>query len=157
MKKRTAWRAAHVAWDSDTIKECKMPRWIEDWSTASNGEEPFKTAGFFEKNTCFFKISANFTRYEHHNFLSFLSQGLLETYDFSHENHDFFMKPQKNTRNVVPKYAVILHTIVMNYDRMSKVEMQEQVYSYAGSIQEEELLARQIVLCLLRFMNCYNM
>ena len=56
-----------------------------------------------------------------------------------------------------PERIKILHTIVMNYDRMSKVEIQEQVYSYAGSIQEEELLARQIFLCLLRFMNYYNM
>ena len=52
-----------------------------------------------------------------------------------------------------PERIKILHAIVMNYDRMSKGELWEEVYSYAGSIQEEELLARQIFLCLLRLTN----
>ena len=43
-----------------------------------------------------------------------------------------------------------LHYIVMNYDRMSRKELYERAYRYANSIQEEELAARQIFLCLLR-------
>lgn len=43
-----------------------------------------------------------------------------------------------------------LYDIVMNYDKMSGKEIKEQAYYYAESIQEEELLARQIFLCLLR-------
>ena len=47
----------------------------------------------------------------------------------------------------------ILHYIVMNYDTMSKTEIKERVYHYANSIKEEELLARQIFLCLLHLAN----
>ena len=52
-----------------------------------------------------------------------------------------------------PERMKILHYIVMNYDRMSKMEIKERVYCYANSIQEDELLARQIFLCLLHLMN----
>ena len=52
-----------------------------------------------------------------------------------------------------PERMKILHYIVMNYDRMSKMEIKERIYYYANSIKEEELLARQIFLCLLRLMN----
>ena len=43
-----------------------------------------------------------------------------------------------------------LYEIVMNYDRMSGEEIKDLAYDYAESIREEELLARQIFLCLLR-------
>lgn len=43
-----------------------------------------------------------------------------------------------------------LHYILMNHDRMNRAEIRERAYRYANSIQEEELLARQIFLCLLR-------
>jgi len=52
-----------------------------------------------------------------------------------------------------PERIKILHYIVMNYDEMSKMEIKERVYRYANSIQEDELLARQIFLCLLRLGN----
>ena len=52
-----------------------------------------------------------------------------------------------------PERMKILHYIVMNYDRMSKMEIKERVYYYANSIQEDELLARQIFLCLLHLIN----
>ena len=52
-----------------------------------------------------------------------------------------------------PERIKILHYIVMNYDEVSKMEIKERVYRYANSIQEDELLARQIFLCLLRLGN----
>ena len=51
-----------------------------------------------------------------------------------------------------PERIKTLHYIVMNYDRMSSTEMEERIYRYAVGIQEDELLARQIFLCLLRLM-----
>ena len=45
---------------------------------------------------------------------------------------------------------IILHYVIMNVDRLSKEEIEEQAYSFGKTIEgEEELLARQIFLCLL--------
>ncbi len=52
-----------------------------------------------------------------------------------------------------PERIKTLHYIVMNYDKMSSTEIRERAYRYANSIQEDELLARQIFLCLLRLAN----
>jgi len=44
----------------------------------------------------------------------------------------------------------ILHYVIMNIDRLSKEEIEERAYHYGKMIEgEEELLARQIFLCLL--------
>jgi len=59
----------------------------------------------------------------------------------------------KEEVRINPERMKTLHYIVMNYDRMSKMEIRERVYYYGSSIQEEELLARQIFLCLLRLAN----
>ncbi len=49
-----------------------------------------------------------------------------------------------------PERIKKLYEIVMNYDKMDEKEIKELAYSYAESIREDELLARQIFLCLLR-------
>lgn len=49
-----------------------------------------------------------------------------------------------------PDRIRILHQIVMNYDLMSKTEIREKAYRYAKLIEEDELVARQVFLCLLR-------
>ena len=49
-----------------------------------------------------------------------------------------------------PDRMKILHQVVMNYDRMSRIEIRESAYRYANLIEEDELVARQIFLCLLR-------
>lgn len=49
-----------------------------------------------------------------------------------------------------PDRIKILYNIVMNYDRMSREEIREKAYRYAKLIESEDLLARQIFLCLLR-------
>ena len=54
--------------------------------------------------------------------------------------------------NIQPQRLNKLYEIIMNYDKMSEKEIKEQVYHYAESIQEEELLARQIFLCLIRLL-----
>ena len=53
------------------------------------------------------------------------------------------------TIKIHPERIQILHKIVMNMDCLSKAEMKELVYCYGKSIEEDELLARQIFLCLL--------
>ena len=59
----------------------------------------------------------------------------------------------KEEIRINPERIKMLHFVVMNYDRMSKMEIRERAYCYANSIQEEELLARQIFLCLLHLAN----
>lgn len=54
--------------------------------------------------------------------------------------------------NISPKRIRLLHYIVMNYDRMSLMELQEKVFSYGAMIGEEDLFARKIFLCLLRLL-----
>ena len=44
---------------------------------------------------------------------------------------------------------VILHQVVMNIDRLSSEEIREKAYCYGKTIKPEDLLARQIFLCLL--------
>lgn len=44
---------------------------------------------------------------------------------------------------------LILHYVVMNIDRLSNAEIRERAYRYGKTIKSEELLARQIFLCLL--------
>ena len=51
---------------------------------------------------------------------------------------------------VQPERIKKLYEIIMNCDRLSGNEIKEMAYRYAESIQENELLARQIFLCLLR-------
>ena len=55
----------------------------------------------------------------------------------------------KERIKIHPDRIQILHNTVMNFDQMSKVEILEKAYCYGQSIGEEELLARQIFLCLL--------
>lgn len=49
-----------------------------------------------------------------------------------------------------PDRIRILHQVVMNYDCMSRAEIREKAYRYAKLIDDDELVARQIFLCLLR-------
>lgn len=56
----------------------------------------------------------------------------------------------KSEIKIHPERIRILHQIVMNYDRMSCEELWEKVYRYAALIEEEDLLARQLLLCLQR-------
>lgn len=55
----------------------------------------------------------------------------------------------KQEIKIHPERIRILHQIVMNYDRMNMEEVREKVYQYAALIEEEDLLARQLLLCLL--------
>lgn len=54
--------------------------------------------------------------------------------------------------HVCPMRIRLLHYIVMNYDRMSLNELREKIYKYGAMIEEEDLVARKIFLCLLRLM-----
>ena len=51
---------------------------------------------------------------------------------------------------VCPNRLKLLHHIVLNYDRMTLKELKEKVFKYGKMIEEEDLFARQIFLCLLR-------
>ena len=53
------------------------------------------------------------------------------------------------TIRIRPERIFILHQIIMNRDCLSKEEIQELAYRYAKTIKADELLARQIFLCLL--------
>ena len=44
---------------------------------------------------------------------------------------------------------LILHYVAMNIDRLSKAEIRERAYRYAATIGNDDLVARQIFLCLL--------
>lgn len=44
---------------------------------------------------------------------------------------------------------LILHYVAMNIDRLSSAEIRERAYRYGRTIKSEDLLARQIFLCLL--------
>ncbi len=44
---------------------------------------------------------------------------------------------------------MILHYVAMNIDRLSNAEILERAYRYGKTIKSDELLARQIFLCLL--------
>jgi len=59
----------------------------------------------------------------------------------------------RETIKIHPERIRILHDIVMNMDCLSKVEIREQAYRYGQTIEEDELLARQIFLCLLYLAN----
>lgn len=50
---------------------------------------------------------------------------------------------------VHPDRMDILHYVLMNLDGLSKAEIKERAYLYGQTIEEEDLLARQIFLCLL--------
>ena len=52
--------------------------------------------------------------------------------------------------NIQPERIRLLHYIVMNYDEMSLNELRGKVYKYGTMIEEEDLFARKIFLCLLR-------
>ncbi len=49
-----------------------------------------------------------------------------------------------------PDRLRLLHFLIMNYDRMTSMEIEEKTYLYGKMIEEEELLARQIFLCLIQ-------
>ena len=49
-----------------------------------------------------------------------------------------------------PERVKKVHYIVMNYDKMTSGEIEENVFAYGATIEEEDLFARQIFLCLLR-------
>ena len=49
---------------------------------------------------------------------------------------------------------IILHYIIMNIDRISREEIEERAYRFGETIKDEdELLARQIFLCLLQLVD----
>lgn len=59
---------------------------------------------------------------------------------------------QKCLKEMIPIHQdriLILHYVVMNIDRLSKEEIRERAYRYGKTIKSEDLLARQIFLCLL--------
>lgn len=62
----------------------------------------------------------------------------------------------KETIKIHPERIRILHHIIMNMDDLSKVEMRDMIYRYGQSIEEDELLARQIFMCLLYLDNFYR-
>lgn len=51
---------------------------------------------------------------------------------------------------IKPERLFLLHQLVMNYDRMSAQEIKERVFRYGAMIEDGELFARQMFLCLLR-------
>ena len=55
----------------------------------------------------------------------------------------------KEVIQIHPKRILILHYIAMNIEHLTKEELREKAYLYAQTIHEEDLLARQIFLCLL--------
>lgn len=55
----------------------------------------------------------------------------------------------KDVIPIHPERVRILHYIATNIEYLTGEELREQVYLYAQTIQEEDLLARQIFLCLL--------
>ncbi|MBR5565834.1 MAG: hypothetical protein IKW08_06695 [Roseburia sp.] len=59
----------------------------------------------------------------------------------------------RETIKIHPERIQILHSIVMNMDCLNEIELKEMIYRYGQSIEEDELLARQIFLCLLHLEN----
>ena len=55
----------------------------------------------------------------------------------------------KETIVIEQERIAILHDVVMNIDCLSREEIRERAYSYGQRVQEDELVARQIFLCLL--------
>ena len=55
----------------------------------------------------------------------------------------------KETITIDPERMAILHDVVMNIDCLSEEEIYERAYCYGQTVKEEELVARQIFLCLL--------
>ena len=55
----------------------------------------------------------------------------------------------KEVIQIHPERILILHYIAMNIDHLSRTEIRERAFRYGQTIQEDELLARQIFLCLL--------
>ena len=56
----------------------------------------------------------------------------------------------RETIAIDPERIAILHYVVMNIDCLSEEEIYEYAYCYGQTIKEDELVARQIFLCLLR-------
>ena len=54
--------------------------------------------------------------------------------------------------SVRPERLRILYQVVMNYERMSPQAIREKVYHYGQLIEDEELLARQMFLWLMRLL-----
>lgn len=52
--------------------------------------------------------------------------------------------------DICPERIRLLHYIVMNYDRIPLNELREIVFKYGAMINEEDLFARKLFLCLLR-------
>ena len=55
----------------------------------------------------------------------------------------------RETVKVDPERMTILYSVVMNIDCLSKEELYERAYHYGKMIKADELVARQIFLCLL--------
>ena len=55
----------------------------------------------------------------------------------------------RETISIDPERIAILHYVVMNIDCLSREEIREQAYCYGQTVREDELVARQIFLCLL--------
>lgn len=51
-----------------------------------------------------------------------------------------------------PERLRLLYQVVMNYDRMPPEAIREKVYRYGNLIEDEELLARQMFLWLMRLL-----
>lgn len=55
--------------------------------------------------------------------------------------------------DICPERLKLLHHIVLYYERMSLKEIREKVFLYGTMIEEEDLFARKIFLCLLRLVH----
>ena len=55
----------------------------------------------------------------------------------------------RETLEINPERIAILHDVVMNIDCLGREEIYERAYRYGQTVKEDELVARQIFLCLL--------
>lgn len=55
----------------------------------------------------------------------------------------------KETLHINRERILILHYVAVNIDRLSSDDIRERAYRYGKMIRQDDLLARQIFLCLL--------
>lgn len=55
----------------------------------------------------------------------------------------------KETIHINQERILILHYVAVNIDRLSSDDIRERAYRYGKMIRQDDLLARQIFLCLL--------
>jgi len=79
------------------------------------------------------------------NYIRLINEMLGQIYQDKH-----LQKCLDETISIHPDRIRTLHYVIMNIDRLSKEEIEERAYRYGETIEgEEELVARQIFLCLL--------